>query len=356
MAFAVIDRTAVLIGGLSFDFPQTTVQLVEGKNTVFATANGITAAAGATLRTSTTVPLWELTVFNGVLQGAVDLRALGGVGNANSKSAPAGSTFTVTNPSATASGEGAAQAMVVVAGTIAGMTLDDTIAAVDVTWAQAGTNQWHPAIPAQWAPNSQTITATVHGVPVSQAYDFAFVVRDNAGNTYGPVLIGGASPTITAQALTSAAACAWTPNSVGNILADAALQYSTTSGGIKAWMTNAAGTSTPVWTLPTNPSTYWAPSAANSGSSSSPLVNDTGLSTSTPYWYIATLNTTSLTFTLTRYAAAPTDAQIAAALQDGSVLAVVATAKTSASITPSGTGTGGFTGGSGGGSGRPPLN
>src|SRR5579884_3032474 len=98
MPYAVIDRTAVFIGGTNYDFPQTTVQLLEGKNTVYVNQAGIQASPGSVLRDANNVPLWQLTVMNGKLQGSVDLRAQGGIGNTNLKSAPSGSAFTIGSP------------------------------------------------------------------------------------------------------------------------------------------------------------------------------------------------------------------------------------------------------------------
>src|SRR5438270_2989285 len=96
MASATIARTTVVIGGVFYDLPQTSVTIVEGKNTVYATIAGITAAAGSIARDLNTVPLWELTALNIagnlVVKGWSDVRPLGGVGATNQQTFAPGFT------------------------------------------------------------------------------------------------------------------------------------------------------------------------------------------------------------------------------------------------------------------------
>lgn len=140
------------------------------------------------------------------------------------------------------------------------------------------------------------------------------------------------------------------PNLAANMLSDVALaSISPSAGTLNIWITNAAGTGLPTWTPPDG-DTVIAPSSAACGSQSTPLHSFTGLSSTTKYYFIIYYNTNTGAFQnyTTIYSSQPTDAQQAAALADGTIVAATASASTSSGITPSGGGTVNYQPGGGG--------
>jgi len=136
------------------------------------------------------------------------------------------------------------------------------------------------------------------------------------------------------------------PNLPSNWLSDVALAYSSTTSSVSVWITNAAVTGLPSWT-PADGSPAIAPPAGACGSASSPLVTVTGLSSGETVYFVVWYNITSRTFTVNNYAGSPpTDAQVAAALADGQLLVVMASANSSKGIVANGGG--GAVGGGGG--------
>ncbi len=134
-------------------------------------------------------------------------------------------------------------------------------------------------------------------------------------------------------------------------IANVTAQWASTSSTLKIWATDVTGTTLPIWTL--QDGTQYTTSG-NSGvgtSSSSPIVNLTGQTANTYYWYVITWTPSSGTngsFTATQYLTKPTDAQLAAAVADGALLCVFAQGGTTAPFQARTGGGGGIPGGGGG--------
>jgi nicotinamide mononucleotide (NMN) deamidase PncC len=131
------------------------------------------------------------------------------------------------------------------------------------------------------------------------------------------------------------------------LLSDVSLQYYSTSTTIGIWIAGSSGTGVPTWTPPDGSAVITAPSGA-CGSTSSHLHDFTGLSSTTKYYFVIYYNVVTQTFQnyTNIYSVAPTAAQVAAALADGTIVAVVASAASGSGITPGG-GYGGVPGGGG---------
>lgn len=145
----------------------------------------------------------------------------------------------------------------------------------------------------------------------------------------------------------------YVPNALLSLLSDVALAYNAGSSGstsIAVWLTSASGNSSnpngsqyPAWVFPDGSGGIY-PTAAACGSSGSPFANITGLNPSTTYYFVVFYSLITGAFTVDYYASKPTNAQLAVALADGQLIAVMAMATTSATVTTGG-GTGGIHGG-----------
>lgn len=140
-------------------------------------------------------------------------------------------------------------------------------------------------------------------------------------------------------------------------IADVAVQWSSTSSTLKIWATNYANTGVPQWTLQDGTQYDTSGNGGVGTSSGSPIVNLTGQTSGTNYWYVITWtpsSSTNGTFTATQFLTKPTNAQLAAAVADGSFLCVFAQGGTTAPFKAI-TGGGGGIGGGGGGKIPPSL-
>jgi hypothetical protein len=147
------------------------------------------------------------------------------------------------------------------------------------------------------------------------------------------------------------------PNVMANLVSDVALAANGGTSGstsISVWLTSFSGQSSnpnggqyPGWTYPDGSGGVY-PTAAACGSSGSPLHTFTGLTAGHAYYFVVGYNRTTGVFNFysSPYSSTPTQAEIAAVLADGSLIAVVATADSGSTIT---TGGGSQTHGGGGG-------
>ena len=148
------------------------------------------------------------------------------------------------------------------------------------------------------------------------------------------------------------------PNALPNLQNDCAMSYSSTTSSISIWMVsssghsqNANGVGLPCFQYPDGTLNY--PTAANCGSSGTPLQAFGSLTSGASYWILARYSPSAKTFTANIYTtqAAAISAQNAYT-GDGAAFGVSTSADTSASITAT-SGTGSRGGGAGGGGGRP---
>jgi hypothetical protein len=198
-----IKAASVLFSGIVTALPQATLALSEGRNVIYADVSGIHVTQSDVVRSRTQLPLWDLTVVGGTVLGAADLRSFGGVGSLNLKPATPG-TPAISSHSISLAAEGLASAVATVTFTLSGVTLDDTIQGIEVTWALAGSNLWQPPVTASWSPLSASVTAYIHGLAGGQNYDVAVNVRGRNGAllNVSPLLIG-TSPSITGAAISA---------------------------------------------------------------------------------------------------------------------------------------------------------
>lgn len=78
-ATVTLGALSALIGDAEINIPATQLTLNEGRNVIFATAAGIFLSASDVPRTLSQLPLWDISVINGTIQGCIDLRTWDGV-------------------------------------------------------------------------------------------------------------------------------------------------------------------------------------------------------------------------------------------------------------------------------------
>ena len=143
------------------------------------------------------------------------------------------------------------------------------------------------------------------------------------------------------------------PNSLANLVSDIALGFNAGTTGsttLEIWFHSASGNSSnpngatlPAWMYPDGSGGIY-PTAAECGTSSSPLHTFTGLTSGATYVVVAGLTIGTMTFSYNIYLNSPTQAQVLSVVEDGELLAASASASAGIII---GSGSGTITGGGG---------
>lgn len=194
----------------------------------------VTERGGAPTQTAAFagIPLYIVHVYNGVLSYQ-SVYPEGGVGNSNLKP-PTGGSPSLSGVSVAVAAEGSASAYATVGATVGGMTFDDTIASIDLTYSIAGANAWHPSVPIAYSPSTGAVTGVQHGLAAGQAYDLALLPRGRNGAPLGSPVVIGTSPTVAASAITAAISARGLPSMpVGaTISATSITEYIYDGGGV----------------------------------------------------------------------------------------------------------------------------
>jgi hypothetical protein len=151
------------------------------------------------------VQLYRVQSAGGTIVGTRDVRPLGGIGQQQLQPLnPLLQTPSVSSGSIALSSEGATGVTALVSFTVNGLSIDDTVKGLAITWSPAGLNQWHPPQLIQWDRVSTSIATRIHSLAGGQGYDFALHIigQDGQPLSTSPMLIA----TVTASQVTLAMA------------------------------------------------------------------------------------------------------------------------------------------------------